>query len=204
MNTSPQAAKQIAQFEGIRLHPYNDVAGNATVGVGHLIHRGPLNGTEDSVTEDQALSVFEQDLKSKAEVFVSRVRVPLNQNQFDALTSGGTNTSFTLNGNNVAALVSAGARCLIPDFIPGYETSGAANHRLDQEVYSVAGAEICRVDLLPDIEESSTPAPIAPPRRAEAPQLKAPVEMKELADQKAPATAKTWLSERSPGWIKPR
>ena len=49
------------------------------------------------------------------------------QFQFDALTSGGNNTSFTLNGNNVAARVSAGAKCLIPDFIPGYETDGAAN-----------------------------------------------------------------------------
>jgi len=87
MNTSQEAAQQIAQFEGIRLRPYNDVAGNATVGVGHLIHMGPLNGTEESVTEAQALSVFEQDLKSKAEVFVSRVGVPLNQNQFDALVS---------------------------------------------------------------------------------------------------------------------
>ena len=87
MNTSPASAKQIAEFEGIRLSPYNDISGNATVGVGHLIHRGPLNGTEKSVTKEQALALFATDLISKAEVFVSRVRVPLNQNQFDALAS---------------------------------------------------------------------------------------------------------------------
>jgi lysozyme len=87
MNTSATAAKQIAEFEGIRLSPYNDISGNATVGVGHLIHRGPLNGTEKSITESEALSTFSSDLVSKAEVFVSRIRVPLNQNQFDALVS---------------------------------------------------------------------------------------------------------------------
>jgi len=37
------------------------------------------------------------------------------------------------------------------------KTANAANHRLDDEVYNVAGAEICRVDLLAGDEE--TPAP---------------------------------------------
>ena len=87
MNTSPASAKQIAEFEGIRLSPYNDISGNATVGVGHLIHKGPLNGTEKSETEEQAVRDFESDLISKAEVFVSRIKTPLNQNQFDALSS---------------------------------------------------------------------------------------------------------------------
>ena len=87
MNTSSSSVKKITEFEGVRLKPYNDASGNATVGVGHLIHRGPLDGTEVSITEAQALSTFASDLASKAETAVSRVRVPLNQNQFDALVS---------------------------------------------------------------------------------------------------------------------
>jgi lysozyme len=87
MNTSPASAKQIAEFEGIRLSPYNDISGNATVGVGHLLHKGPLNGTEKSETEEQAVRDFESDLISRAEVFVSRIKTPLNQNQFDSLVS---------------------------------------------------------------------------------------------------------------------
>jgi lysozyme len=87
MNTSRASIKQIAEFEGIRLSPYNDLSGNATVGVGHLLHKGPLNGTEKSITEAEALSTFSSDLVSKAEVFVSRIRSPLNQNQFDSLVS---------------------------------------------------------------------------------------------------------------------
>jgi hypothetical protein len=53
------------------------------------------------------------------------------QFQFDTLTSGGNNASFTLSGDNVAALVTAGAKCLIPDFIPGYEASGQANQTVN-------------------------------------------------------------------------
>jgi len=53
------------------------------------------------------------------------------QFQFDPLTSGGANTSFTLNGDNVEALATAGANCLIPDFIPGWEVSGASNQTVN-------------------------------------------------------------------------
>ena len=42
MNTSPAGLNLIKQSEGLRLVPYNDAVGNATVGYGHLLHRGPL------------------------------------------------------------------------------------------------------------------------------------------------------------------
>lgn len=88
MNTSPSAVSKIAEFEGCRLTPYNDIAGNATVGVGHLLHKGPLDGTEEPWTEEQALSSFASDLKTKAEQWInSVVKVPLSQNQFDSLSS---------------------------------------------------------------------------------------------------------------------
>src|SRR5580698_5767611 len=77
----------ITQNEGLRLVPYNDATGNATVGYGHLLHRGPLDGTEVTITAQQALQLFAQDLYSKAEVFVNKITVPLNQNQYDALVS---------------------------------------------------------------------------------------------------------------------
>jgi len=102
MNTSTVAAKQIAEFEGIRLSPYNDISGNATVGVGHLIHKGPLNGTEKSETEEQAIREFESDLIAKAEVFVSRIKTPLNQNQFDSLVS----FCYNLGAGRLASFVS--------------------------------------------------------------------------------------------------
>jgi lysozyme len=102
MNTSPTSAQKIAEFEGIRLSPYNDISGNATVGIGHLIHKGPLNGTEKPETEEQAVRDFESDLISKAEVFVSRIKTPLNQNQFDSLVS----FCYNLGAGRLASLVS--------------------------------------------------------------------------------------------------
>lgn len=102
MNTSSSSSKQIAEFEGIRLSPYNDISGNATIGVGHLIHKGPLNGTEKAETEAQAIQDFEADLVTKAEVFVSRIKTPLNQNQFDSLVS----FCYNLGAGRLAGLVS--------------------------------------------------------------------------------------------------
>jgi lysozyme len=85
MNTSPAGLDLIKQSEALRLVPYNDAVGNATVGYGHLLHRGPLNGTEVSITPAEALSLLAQDVFYKAEIFVNKITCPLNQNQYDAL-----------------------------------------------------------------------------------------------------------------------
>jgi GH24 family phage-related lysozyme (muramidase) len=39
----------IAGFEGFVDRPYNDSAGNATIGYGHLIHRGPVTLADQNV-----------------------------------------------------------------------------------------------------------------------------------------------------------
>ena len=88
MSTSPEAVKKIAEFEGVKLKPYNDLSNNATVGVGHLLHKGPLNGTEVPVTSEQAMLMFADDLKNLSEKYIAAfIKTPLNQNQFDALSS---------------------------------------------------------------------------------------------------------------------
>jgi len=88
MTTSSQTAARIFSFESCKLVPYNDASGNATVGVGHLLHLGPLNGTEKPITIQQALSLFAADLVHVSERYINEfVRVPLTQNKFDALSS---------------------------------------------------------------------------------------------------------------------
>lgn len=105
MKTSPTAVSQIAAFEGCRLVPYNDLAGNATVGYGHLIHLGPLTGAELPLADEAAaLTLFAQDLDRKAECYVlSFVTVVLNQSQFDALVS----FTFNLGPGALRTLLSA-------------------------------------------------------------------------------------------------
>ena len=96
MKTSINGLNLIKQNEGFRADPYNDPTGNATVGYGHLLHRGPLNGTEQSVTEQQALDILASDVYNRAEVWVNEyVMVPLSRNQYDALVSFCFNTNPT-------------------------------------------------------------------------------------------------------------
>ena len=82
----------ITAHEGIVLNLYNCPANHATIGVGHLVHYGPINGTEAEefkrgITKERAMELLRSDV-STAENTVNRlVKVPLNQNQFDALVS---------------------------------------------------------------------------------------------------------------------
>jgi lysozyme len=89
MTTSPEATKTIAGFEADKLNPYNDLSDNATEGIGHLMHLGPLTPSEEHPeTMAKSLSDFANDLKNRAEKYVeSFVRVPLTQNRYDALVS---------------------------------------------------------------------------------------------------------------------
>ncbi len=80
-----QAGKDlIISFEGIRLEAYKCPAGVWTIGVGSTV---PAVHAGEVITKQQALARFDKDL-AKFENAVDRlVKVPLTQNQFDALVS---------------------------------------------------------------------------------------------------------------------
>ncbi|HKS25024.1 MAG TPA: DUF4157 domain-containing protein [Thermoanaerobaculia bacterium] len=92
---SAEGTAFIAQFEGFFDHLYNDPAEghHCTVGLGHLVHRGPCNGAAseapfaNGVTRDQALQLLAQETAQAATAVQNAVRVPLNQAQLDALIS---------------------------------------------------------------------------------------------------------------------
>ena len=89
---SQRGAGFIARFEGCVLHMYNDPTGNATIGVGHLIHMGPINGREPlefrrGITRKRALELLQDDAGKAARSVRRLIKVPLNQQQFDALIS---------------------------------------------------------------------------------------------------------------------
>jgi lysozyme len=86
----------IAGFEGFVPHAYNDAAGHATVGYGRLLHMGPVTqadrdkyGTKSNpkVTKAQALKWLREDAKQAEGAVRSTVRVPIRQQEYDALTS---------------------------------------------------------------------------------------------------------------------
>lgn len=73
--------------EGIRTKPYNDAAGHCTIGIGHLLHKGPCNGSERSMTEEEVRDLFEADQYKFVNGILRLVRVPLAQHELDALFS---------------------------------------------------------------------------------------------------------------------
>ena len=82
----------IADHEGMILHLYNDPANHATIGVGHLVHHGPINGCESEefkrgITKERAMEILRSDVTTAENMVNKLVKVPLNQNQFDALVS---------------------------------------------------------------------------------------------------------------------
>ncbi len=81
--------------EGVVPYAYNDPAGHATFGVGHLIHLGPVNdadrvkwGTKTRPkSREFVLEVLDKDLDKYEEAVRDAVSVRLKQHEFDALVS---------------------------------------------------------------------------------------------------------------------
>jgi lysozyme len=93
---SDEGIALIANYEGFVPYAYNDAAGHATVGYGRLLHTGPVNaadrqeyGTKSNpkVTKPQALKWLREDVSDAAGTVRSVVKVPVRQQEFDALVS---------------------------------------------------------------------------------------------------------------------
>ena len=91
LKTSQNGLEFIAKWEGCILHPYKDVAGYRTIGVGHLIKPGENFPDGVPITKEKALEILANDVKACEDSLKLRINVPLNQNQFDAMISFGFN-----------------------------------------------------------------------------------------------------------------
>jgi lysozyme len=105
MTTSQRGIALIKQFEGLKLNAYLCSANVPTIGYGNTYY---LNGTKvklgDKISQEQAEELL-KDILKKFEAIVNRkLKVKVNQNQFDALVShtyntGGSDTLFRLINN---------------------------------------------------------------------------------------------------------
>lgn len=88
MKTSDRGVALIKAHEGLRLTAYTDPVGVWTIGYGHTTAAGPPKVERGmKITDAGADAILRQDL-AKFEGYVSSaVKVPLNQNEFDALVS---------------------------------------------------------------------------------------------------------------------
>lgn len=83
MKPSERGLALIRQFEGLRLSAYRCAAGVLTIGWGTT--KGVKMGME--ITRDEADRLLMEDVQRFADHVAALVKVPLNQNQIDALTS---------------------------------------------------------------------------------------------------------------------
>ncbi len=98
MKMSLSGLKMLKDFEGCILYIYKDVAGYPTIGIGHLLtgHEKSTNiisiggidvDVSKGITSEQAMDLLAQDIVPAEHAVLCYVKVPLNQNQFDALVS---------------------------------------------------------------------------------------------------------------------
>jgi lysozyme len=92
LSLSGEGAKFVGAWEGFRSQPYNDSQGNATVGIGHLIHRGPVTGADrarwGSMSRAHALVQLQADMQRNAlDALQASLKVKLTVAQIDALCS---------------------------------------------------------------------------------------------------------------------
>ena len=83
MKTSNVGIELIKKYEGCVLKAYKCPSGVWTIGYGHT--NGVKSGMQ--ITKAQALDYLKQDLSIYEKAVTKYVKVPLNQNQFDALVS---------------------------------------------------------------------------------------------------------------------
>ena len=90
--TSENGKQFIMQHEGFMAKPYNDTAGHATIGYGTLLHRGAVTDEDNKkyangITKEEAKKLLDDAIIDFENSLNKAVKVPLNQNQFDALMS---------------------------------------------------------------------------------------------------------------------
>ena len=162
LKTSKNGLEFISRWEGVVLQPYMDVGGLWTIGVGHLITpydsfstisnekiKSLLKSKDRShpysellISREEALEILAEDI-TNVEVALNRdIKVPLNQNQFDALVS------FTFNLGSGALRASTLLKKLNDS---DYE--GASNEfkrwdkaRVNGELVSVKGLRLRRIE----------------------------------------------------------
>ena len=116
MKTSEAGLKLIRQFEGLRLKAYRCPAGIWTIGYGHTSAAGPPEVRGNMrISREQAEAILKQDLAQFESDVSSMVRIPLTENQFDALVSFAFNCGVAaLRRSTLLKRVNAGAFEAVP------------------------------------------------------------------------------------------
>lgn len=88
MKTGKSGLELIKSFEGLRLKAYLCPSGVLTIGYGHTGKvRGSAITSKTTITASEAEALLKEDLQCFENAVNTLVKVPLNNNQYDALVS---------------------------------------------------------------------------------------------------------------------
>jgi lysozyme len=146
MKTSDAGRAFIEGFEGLFLSAYDDaddhvvkpggrVYGTLTIGYGHTTAAGPPRVyVGQTISKDEADAILASDLAAVEIEVAHLVKVPLNQNQFDALVSFQFNTDWLAHPHcSLLAALNAGNYQLADDDFTLYDrASGKVVAGLDR------------------------------------------------------------------------
>ena len=136
MKVGERGKNLFKEWEGLRTHKYLDSANKWTIGIGHLITPKELaTGLirikdeyvryENGLTEQQCWDLLEQDLSCFERAVNKEVKVPLTQNQFDALTSFAFNVGITnFWESTLLRLLNKGEYEKVPDQLKRWNKAG--------------------------------------------------------------------------------
>jgi GH24 family phage-related lysozyme (muramidase) len=118
--------------EGFERKPYNDHLGYATIGIGHLLHRSPVNAADranypNPLTDQEVTDLFDDDVLHRANSIDinDKIKVPLHQREFDALID----LAFQV-GNQGAGAAITGPNASIMKFLNRGRYTSAGNFLL--------------------------------------------------------------------------
>ncbi|RNI30942.1 lysozyme [Rufibacter immobilis] len=136
---SNNGINQIKKHEGVEYRMYRDVAGYPTIGVGHLILATEKHLLTKTLTESEVDELLRKDIARFEKNLNAVVKVPLNQNQVDALLSlmfnigsGAFNKSSILKRLNQKDYLRAANNFTLWNKAGGKVVQGLVNRRLQE------------------------------------------------------------------------
>ena len=158
MKTSQRGLDLIKEFEGLYLQAYRCPAGVLTIGYGHTSVAGePKVVAGMKITKQEAEDILRRDLAA-VEADVGRlVKVPLTQNQFDALVSfqfntGGLGRSSALKRLNAGNYADVPAALLLWNKAAGKVLAGLTRRRKAEAALFASKIKADTVPPPPDVD----------------------------------------------------
>ena len=163
-NINAEGLALIKQWEGLRLNAYKCSAGKWTVGYGHT--RTARQGKV--ITEEEAESLLQEDLRVFEASVNDAVTVPLTDNQFAALVSWAFNVGVSaMRNSTLIRKLNAGDYDAVPrelirwNKVKGKPVHGLSNRRAAEAGLWARGAFVVSRDIAP-----TDPAPASPTAEA--------------------------------------